>query len=108
MAENKIKSIANCKPSEFLKQTNAIRHYVEKWLKLIKFSDIRKHLPTVPDGATDEEVNELIREQNHKNFSDMLDAALDQYPKKPLVCWHSAVFCLPRTRTTTRLTCISR
>lgn len=83
-AENKIKSIANCKPSEFLKQTNAIRHYVEKWLKLIKFSDIRKHLPTVPDGATDEEVNELIREQNHKNFSDMLDAALDQYPEETI------------------------
>lgn len=85
MAEKeKIKSIANCKPSEFLRQTNAIRHYVEGWLKTIKFSDIRKHLPTIPDGATDEEVNELIREQNHKNFSDMLDAALDQYPEETI------------------------
>lgn len=85
MAEKeKIKSIANCKPSEFLRQTNAIRHYVEGWLKTIKFSDIRKHLPEIPDGATDEEVNKLIREQNHKNFSDMLDAALEEHPEETL------------------------
>jgi hypothetical protein len=85
MAEKeKIKSIANCKPSEFLRQTNAIRHYVDGWLKTIKFSDIRKHLPTIPDGATDEEVDKLIREQNHKNFSDMLDAALEEHPEETL------------------------
>jgi hypothetical protein len=85
MAEKeKIKSIANCKPSEFLRQTNAIRHYVDGWLKTIKFSDIRKHLPTIPDGATDEEVNKLIREQNHKNFSDILDAALEEHPEETL------------------------
>ena len=85
MAEKeKIKSIANCKPSEFLRQTNAIRHYVDWWLKTIKFSEIRKHLPTIPDGATDEEVDKLIREQNHKNFSDMLDAALEEHPEETL------------------------
>lgn len=85
MAEKeKFKSIANCKPTEFLRQTNAIRHYVDEWLKTIQFSDIRKHLPTIPDGATDEEVKELIREQNHKNFSDMLDAALEEHPEETL------------------------
>ena len=44
MAENKeeikkFKSIANCKPSEFLRQTNAIRHYVEKWMKDVEFAE---------------------------------------------------------------------
>ena len=81
---DKIKSLANCKPSEFLKQTNAIRHYVERWLKTIKFSEIRKHLPEIPDGATPEEKAELIREQNFKNFSEMLDSALDEHPEETL------------------------
>ena len=84
MAEEKIKSIANCKPSEFLKQTNAIRHYVEKWLKDIKFADIRKRLPTIPEGATEEEKKELIAAQSRKNFSEMLDSALDQHPEETL------------------------
>ena len=81
---DKIKSLANCKPSEFIKQTNKIRHYVEKWLKDIKFSDIRKHLPDIPDGATDEEKTELIRQQNFKNFSDMLDSALEEHTEETL------------------------
>lgn len=84
MAEEKIKSIANCKPTEFAKQTNVIRHYVEKWLKDIQFADIRKHLPVIPEGVTEAEKNELIRKQNYKNFSDMLDAALDQYPEETM------------------------
>ena len=81
---DKIKSLANCKPSEFIKQTNRIRHYVEKWLKDIEFADIRKHLPDIPEGATDEEKNELIREQNFKNFSDMLDSALEEHTEETL------------------------
>lgn len=82
--KEKIKSIANCKPTEFARQTNKIRHYVEKWLKDIKFSDIRKHLPVIPEGATDEEKGRLIREQNYKNFSEMLDKALEEHPEETM------------------------
>lgn len=81
---DRIKSLANCKPSEFIRQTNAIRHYVEKWLKDIKFSEIRKHLPNIPEGATEEEKTELIRKQNFKNFSDMLDSALEEHTEETL------------------------
>lgn len=84
MEKDKVKSLANCKPSEFLKQTNAIRHYVEKWLKDIKFADIRRRLPTIPEGATEEEKKELIAEQSRKNFSEMLDSALEQHPEETL------------------------
>lgn len=84
MEKDKVKSLANCKPSEFLKQTNAIRHYVEKWLKDIKFADIRKRLPAIPEGATEEEKKELIAEQSRKNFSEMLDSALEQHPEETL------------------------
>lgn len=84
MEKDKVKSLANCKPSEFLKQTNAIRHYVEKWLNDIKFADIRKRLPTIPEGATEEEKKELIAAQSRKNFSEMLDSALEQHPEETL------------------------
>ena len=79
-----VKNIANCKPSEFLKQTNAIRHYVAKWCELTKVMEIRKHLPDIPEGAPKEEKDRLIKEQNFKNFSDMLDRALDEYPEETL------------------------
>lgn len=82
--ENKVKSIANCKPSEFLRQTNAIRHYVEKWIKAADLATIRKRMPDIPDGATDEEKKELIAEQSRKNFSEMLDSALDKHPEETL------------------------
>lgn len=89
MAENKeeikkFKSIANCKPSEFLKQTNAIRHYVEKWIKDVGVAEIRKHLPDIPEGATEEERKRLKAEQGRKNFSDMLDSALDEHPEETI------------------------
>lgn len=84
MEKERTKSLANCKPSEFLKQTNAIRHYVEKWLKDIKFADIRKRLPAIPEGATEEEKKELIADQSRKNFSEMLDSALEQHPEETL------------------------
>lgn len=82
--KERIKNLANCKPSEFIKQTNKIRHYVEKWLKNIKFADIRKHLPDIPEGATKEEKAELIREQSFKNFSVLLDSALEEHTEETL------------------------
>lgn len=82
--KEKAKNLANCKPTEFLRQTNAIRHYVEKWFEITKVMEIRKHLPNIPDGATDEEKKALIKEQNFKNFSDMLDKALDEHPEETL------------------------
>ena len=82
--QKKIKSIANCKPTEFAKQANKIKKYVEKWLKDIHFSDIRKHLPVIPEGASDEEKKRLIREQSYKNFSELLDVALDEHPEETM------------------------
>ena len=80
----KVKSIANCKPSEFLKQTNLIRHYVEKWMKLTDLAEIRKALPDIPEGATEEEKNELLEKQSRENFSRMLDSALEEHPEETL------------------------
>lgn len=89
-----MKTIANCKPSEFLKQTNRLRKAAERWMKDTDIINIRKRIPAftmVPPGATQEEKEEINRgnealkaEQAIKNMNAILDAALDQYPEETL------------------------
>ena len=79
-----MKNLANCKPSEFLRQTNRIRHYVQKWMDITDIPNIRKKLPQIPEGATEEERKKLIREQSVKNLGEMLDAALEEHPEETM------------------------
>ena len=76
------KNLVNCKPSEFLKQTMKIKRTVEKWLKDIEFSEIRKRMPKVQpiNGNT----QEAIQEQAYKNLSTILDNAFEKYPEETL------------------------
>ena len=78
------KNLANCKPSEFLKQTNRIRHYVQKWMDVTEIPKIRKRLPQIPEGTTEEERKKLIRQQSMQNLSDILDSALDAHPEETM------------------------
>ena len=78
------KNLANCKPSEFLRQTNRIRHYVQKWMDITDIPNIRKKLPIIPDDATDEERKRLLREQSMKNLNEMLDAAMEEHPEETM------------------------
>lgn len=84
MANTKIKTLANCKPSEFMRQTNKIKRQVEKWLTDTDIANIRKKLPTIPDGATEDERKELLKEQSMRNFSEILDAALEEHTEETL------------------------
>ena len=89
-----MKTLANCKPSEFLVQTNKIRKAVAKWLTDTDIANIRRRLPqyeTVDKSATAEEQKEVImrnsaalREQQKKNLTAILDAMLDDYPEETL------------------------
>lgn len=89
-----MKTIANCKPSEFLRQTNRLRKSAEKWMKDTDIINIRKRIPiftTVPPDATQEEREKINREnealkteQAIKNMNAILDAALEQYPDETL------------------------
>ena len=38
-----MKNLANCKPSEFLRQTNKIRHYVQKWMDITDDAALEEH-----------------------------------------------------------------
>ena len=89
-----MKTIANCKPSEFLRQTNRLRKSAEKWMKDTDIINIRKRIPIftkVPPDATQEEREKINREnealkteQAIKNMNAILDAALEQYPDETL------------------------
>lgn len=90
-----MKNLANCKPSEFLSQTNKIRKSVEKWLKLTDIINIRKRMPVgMPEITADlssdelEAVNkkrrQMMMEKAKENLSAILDACLDDYPAETL------------------------
>ena len=79
-----MKTLANCKPSEFLKQTVKIRHSVEKWLDITDIMNIRKKPPEIKPGMSVEEIKEVKMEQAKKNLSKMLDAALEDHPDETL------------------------
>lgn len=79
-----MKNLANCKPSEFLRQTNKIRKSVSKWLTDTDINNIRKRMPELPPMATDEEIGEAKRKQARENLNAILDAVLDEHPDETL------------------------
>lgn len=94
MQEVKLKTLASCKPSEFLKQTNRIRKSVENWLEVTKIMETRSKKPeleVVPEDASEEEKAEIIlrnkkafQKQSKKNIMQMLDAIMDEHPDETL------------------------
>ena len=91
---SELKTLATCKPSEFLKQTNRTKKSVEKWLTDTDILNIRKRMPVlemVPKDGTEEERRavfdrnkKLTEEQAKKNLSAMLDAILEDHPEETL------------------------
>lgn len=89
-----MKNLTNCTPIEFLKQTNRIRHSVEKWLKVTDIMNIKNSLPNfveINDDMSEEErkekadINkELVREQNKKKLSLILDKCVDEHAEETL------------------------
>lgn len=86
MAEKHItKTLANCKPSEFLKQTNKIRKAVAKWLELTDVMNIRKRkIEGLDENAEPEAQKKAISEQMKRNLNDILDEVLDKHPDETL------------------------
>lgn len=89
-----MKNLANCKPSEFLRQTSKIRKAAERWMKATDILNIRKNVPKLEvitkdmDAETAAKISEENRkrreEQMNRNFSAMLDAVLDEHPDETL------------------------
>ena len=89
-----MKNLANCKPSEFLRQTNRIKKSVENWLTVTDIINIRKNMPEfdeAPTNATIDEKDEIVKQnrekyhqQARKNLSRMLDSILEEHPDETL------------------------
>lgn len=89
-----MKNLANCKPSEFLKQTNLIKKSVEKWLTATDIMNIRKRTPELviaKDTMTMEERREVVEKNNRlthdqmmKNFSAIIDAIAEDHPEETI------------------------
>lgn len=89
-----MKNLANCKPSEFLIQTNKIRKSVANWLTVTDILNIRKRLPELEEaseGATTDERQAVVErnlkkrnEQVKQNLMDILDAMLVDHPMETL------------------------
>lgn len=74
-----MKTLANCTPVEFLRQTNKIRHVAAKLLHDAGVSEIRKRMPVLDGTETAKEKREKIQEQSMKNLDAILDTLLEDY-----------------------------
>lgn len=79
-----MKNLANCKPSEFLAQTNKIRKFAERWLSLTGIPNIRKNVPPIKEGQSAEERKAELEKQARTNFQKILDAILEDHPQETL------------------------
>lgn len=79
-----MKNLANCKPSEFLAQTNKIRKAVAKWLTATDIMNIRKNMPELPEEISEEDRKAAVMAQAKENLSAMFDAILDEHPAETL------------------------
>ena len=73
-----MKTLANCSPREFMRQTVLMRQPVAKWLKDTGIPELRKRMPEGYDDMTPEERTQAVQKQSLKNISDMLFAAFEK------------------------------
>lgn len=79
-----MKNLANCKPTEFLVQTNKIRKAVSKWLTVTDIMNIRKKMPELPEEISENDRKAAVMAQAKENLSAMFDAILDEHPAETL------------------------
>lgn len=72
-----MKTLANCTPVEFLRQTNKIRRECSELLKKSGVLEIRKRQPEFTGSETEEERKEKTMAQAKENLDAMLDVLLD-------------------------------
>lgn len=77
-----MKNIANCTPTEFLKQSVLIADSVEKWLNATDIMNIRKCLPALEDGISKEEKQKRLKKQAKVNLKKMFNAIAVEHPEE--------------------------
>lgn len=77
-----MKTLANCSPVEFLRQTNKIRHAAAEFMKETGVLELRKRHPELTGKETDEEKKAALDKQARQNLSDMADLLMDTNAEK--------------------------
>lgn len=90
-----MKNLANCKPSEFLRQTNRMRKALGKWLTATDIANIRARRPEIPDDASEEERKKALDRQMRENWNDILDEVMEKHPDETLELLALASFVEP-------------
>lgn len=78
----RMKTLANCSPVEFLRQTNKIRHAAAGFMKETGVLELRKRRPELTGKETGEEKKAALDKQARKNLSDMADLLMDTNAEK--------------------------
>lgn len=99
------KTLANCKPSEFMRQTYRVKKLAEKWLTDTDIMNIRKNVPTPapidPDASPEEKAAQIkanaeaAEKAGLENFSKMFDAVFGEYPDETLTLLAACCFIEP-------------
>ena len=77
-----IKTLANCSPVEFLRQTNKIKYAVEYYLELTGAKEILRRGPAFTGEETSAERVEMRKKQSQENMNALLDVVLDTYAEQ--------------------------
>lgn len=72
-----MKTLANCAPVEFLRQTNQIRHFASDLFNKAGIKAIRARQPEFTGNESQEERKKKLMDQSKRNLSDILDALLE-------------------------------
>lgn len=95
MSETKMKTLANCTPVEFLRQTNKIRHAAADLMQSSGVIEIRKHMPQFTGNESPAEHKELMNAQAKKNMDEILDALLETNAEKTAALFAMMCFMEP-------------
>lgn len=89
-----LKTLADCKPTEFLRQTNRIRKAVFNWITVTDIATIRARLPKYEvankDASAEEKAAvikrnaEALKKQQMENLNAIFDAMMEQHPDETL------------------------
>lgn len=79
-----MKHLANCTPTEFLKQTVRIKHAASEWMTKTDIANIRKRKPVLADNMTDDEKREALERQSMENASALFDELAEKHPDETL------------------------
>lgn len=77
-----VKTLVNCTPVEFLRQTNKIKYAVEDYLKFTRAKEILRRRPAFTGKETAEEKAEITEKQWKDNINTLSDVILDTYAEQ--------------------------